>query len=349
MKAVLRAARSDRDGAVLLATWLVLYLVLALVLGGRFFSVPNLQSMAIQVSSLGMLALAMSLAMLSGGIDLSIVSTAALSSIVGAFVMSGRWIGVSDGNEGMITALGVLAVLLTALLCGIVNGVLIARFSVPPILATLATMIFYSGVALAMTNGQSIAVATATLSTLSTATFAYVPFPFLVMVVAYVVLGFVLARRRLGRRLYLIGESVTALRFSGARTERVTLAVYTGSGLLAGFAAMLMLASQNTAREGFGESYLLQAILVAVLAGFNPDGGSGRVRNLAIAVVVLQSLQSAFSILGFSPFAKNFVWGAALLVIMVMSYFARRDRRKVATPSAGPELPVVTSPVPAER
>ena len=328
MRSQLTHIRNDRNGVVLLFTGIILYIVLGFGLGGKFFSVPNFQSMAVQVSSLGMLSIAMSLAMLSGGIDLSIVSIAALSSIAGAYVMSGQWIGVTPGNDLSVTALGVVVVLITATMCGAINGLLIARCSVPPILATLGTMIFFSGVALAITDGQSIAVTARSLAGLSTSTVLDIPVAFVLLLASFVVVGFVLGRRPLGRRIYLLGDSATTLRFTGARNDRVTFSVYTVSGLLSGLAAVLMLASQNAAREGFGESYQLQAILVAVLAGFDPDGGRGRVSNVLIAVAVLQSLQSAFSIMGYSPFAKNLVWGALLLVVMVLNDVSQRERRQ---------------------
>ncbi|MDC4232524.1 ABC transporter permease [Actinomyces sp. B33] len=331
-KATEKLLRGDRDTAMLVTTGLILYFGLGALLGARFYSIANFQSMAIQMSSLGLLSLAMSLAMLSGGIDLSIVSIAAVSSIAGAYVMSGDLVSITASNDLPLTLAGIVTILIVATLCGATNGLLISRFSVPPILATLGTMIFFSGIALAATNGNSIGVATSSLSSVSTLTIAAIPISFLVIVLAFGAMWYLLSRRRVGRRIYLIGESITAARFSGIRTDSIKFRVYTISGFLSGIAAVLMLASQNSAREGFGESYQLQAILVAVLAGFDPDGGRGRVPNVLLAVIVLQSLQSAFSILGYSPFAKTFVWGVLLLGVMVLNfYLRRRSHRRSAT------------------
>lgn len=318
-----RRITGDMDAVVLLIAWLALYLILAGVLGGRFFSVANFQSMAVQVSSLGMLSLAMSLAMLTGGIDLSVVSIAALSSIAGAYVMSSYLVPITAENDLGITIFGIIVIIAVALACGLANGFLVGKLSVPPILATLGTMIFYSGIALAVTNGQSIGVKTTSLSPLGTTTLAGVPVVFWVLLICFGTMAAWLTFRPMGRRVYLYGESKTALKFAGVRTDRIPLSIYTLSGLFSGIAAVFMLCSQNAAREGFGESYLLQAILVAVLAGFDPDGGRGRVSNVLIAVVVLQSLQSAFSIMGYSPFTKNLVWGALLLAVMVLNYLLR--------------------------
>lgn len=325
MKSILSRVLHDREGLVLAGITVILLIALAILLGSRFYSVTNFQSMALQVSSFGFLALAMGLSMLTGGIDLSIVSTAALASISGALVLSGKVLPLEGTSEGTLLLLAVAVTIATGLICGLVNGLLIAKLSVPPILATLGTMIFYSGVGLAITNGQSVPVIVQTLSAYGELTVAGIPLLFLGVAVTYVIVAFVLNKRRFGRKVYLLGESMISLRFSGIRSERVTIAVYTIVGGLVGCAALVMLATLNSARVGFGESYLLQSILVVVLAGFNPYGGVGRVSSLAIAVLLLQALQSAFSIFQFSPFAKDLVWGGMLLLVMIVNFAVRHQ------------------------
>ena len=306
----------DAHSATLLGVLLLLHLGLAATLGARFFDLTNLQSMSIQMAVFGFLALAMALSMLTGGIDLSIVSTAALSGITGAYAMSGS-LGLDGAGEGTLLLYGVAVTLVTGLLCGVVNGLLIAKVGVPPILATLATMIFYAGIGAAVTSGSSVAVKGQLLSRIGQLTVASVPLLFVVLIGAFVVAGYALQRRVLGRFVYLLGESPAVMTFSGVRHERITVSIYAFCGLLSGIAGVVTLSVVNSARVGFGESYLLQAILVVVLAGFDPFGGRGRVLNLAVGIVLLQSLQSAFSSYGFSPFAKDLVWGLLLLVVIV--------------------------------
>ena len=330
MKSSLARVLRDRETVVLVGMAVLLLVLLGFALGGRFYSVSNFQSIALQVSSFGFLALAMGLSMLTGGIDLSIVSTAALASIGGALVLSGDLIPITDSNQGTLILLAVAVTVVVGLLCGLINGLLIAKLSVPPILATLGTMIFYGGVGLVITNGQSVPVLVPALSEAGGMTVASIPVLFVVLCAAYILVAYLLGKRRFGRKIYLLGESVTSLRFSGIRSERVIVAVYTLIGGLVGIAAVVMLATLNSARVGFGESYLLQAILVVVLAGFNPYGGTGRVGNLAIAVLLLQVLQNAFSIFQFSPFAKNLVWGGMLLIVMMVNFLVRNAGKKRA-------------------
>ena len=123
----------------------------------------------------------------------------------------------------------------------------------------------------------------------------------------------------IGRELYFYGSNPVASLFSGHRVNRTLVLAYAAAGIFVGLAAMVMVARVNSARVGFGETYLLQALLVVVLAGFDPFGGRGRFGNLLLAVIMLQVLQTGFTILNFSPFVKNLAWGSALVIVMVLS------------------------------
>lgn len=344
MNGVLQKLARDRNLTVLsLLTFATLAILIA-TLGGRFLSSNNLQSMGTQVAEFGLLALAMGLAMLLGGIDLSIVSAAVLAGIVGTKFLSGDVIPLTPGNESTVMVLGAAAMILTGMACGLLNGLLIAKLSIPPILATLATLIFFGGVGMVITDGQSVPVNIPAFASLGVSTVAAVPVVFLLMAAVFVAVGFTLRRTRMGRRIYLYGENNVALRFTGVRNERLVILTYLLIGLIVGLAAMIMVSRVNSARVGFGESYLLQAILVVVLAGFDPYGGRGRVSSLVLGLVLLQSLQSAFTILRFDPYMKTFIWGAALLLIMVINHVLNRGsgRRKHTTepgtpPVAGPQ------------
>lgn len=321
----------DRYLLVILGLICIAYVIMSLTLGSRFFSVPNFQSMAIQLAEFGLLALAMGVAMLSGGIDLSIVSAAVLSGIVAAEILSGNVVPVTDSNHATLVAFAVLAALLVGLACGAFNGLLIAKVSIPPILATLATMIFFTGLSMAITNGSGVTIRVPEYTQISTITLGGVPIIFLIMCGMFVIFSILLGKSRTGRTLYLYGENKVATRFSGLRSERTIIWSYILIGLLVSVAALVMISRTNSARVGYGDSYLLQAILVVVLAGFDPYGGRGRVLSVGFGLVLLQSLQSAFTILQFNAFVKQFLWGSMLLLVMALNhFFGYLERRRLA-------------------
>ncbi|MCC5950247.1 MAG: ABC transporter permease [Nitriliruptoraceae bacterium] len=329
--------RDDRERLTLLVTTLIVTFVLYQMLGQRVFSVGGMQSMSIQVSEFGFLALAMGLAMLTAGIDLSVVAAAGLSGVMSATVLSGRVIPITDENQGMLLVLGIAAALITGLLTGLVNGLIIAKVSVPPILATLGTMVFFTGIGMALTSGNSVPNQVAAFPLIANTAIGPFPVPFVMLATAFVVVALILSRTRFGRQVYLFGENQVALRFTGARTERVIILTYVLIGFLVGCAAIIMVARANSMRVGFGESYLLQAILVVVLSGFNPYGGKGRVSNLAMGLVLLQLLSTSMNAFAFSPYARNLVWGLILLFVMIVNHLSGNFRKRPRRDAAGSE------------
>jgi simple sugar transport system permease protein len=131
----------------------------------------------------------------------------------------------------------------------------------------------------------------------------------------------------LGINLYLVGTNAKAAAFSGIRTARTLILSYMLSGALASIAGIIMTARTNAAKADYGASYILQSILVAVLGGTNPSGGSGNVVGILMAVLSLQFLSSGFNMLRFSNFAKEFIWGVFLLAIMIVNYYTN-ERHK---------------------
>lgn len=347
MSRVRRLIGRDQNFAILVGLTILIYAILVPTLGPRFLSEANLQSMATQVAEFGLLALAMGLAMLTAGIDLSIVSAAVLAAVVGSKFLSGDFITITESNQSVVMVIGIVAMLITGMLTGLVNGTLVAKFSVPPILATLGTYIVFNGISTVITDARAVSVAVDDYSDIAVITVANVPLIFVLMIVAYIAVAFFLRNVRTGRRIYLYGENSVALRFTGARNERVVMLTYILIGLLAGLAGLIISSRANGVKVGYGDTYLLQAILVVVLAGFNPYGGRGRVASLFVGLLMLQSLQSAFTIMQFNPFMRKFIWGAMLLVVMVVNHVVNR-RAARATAATGPDAPPPTPPASAK-
>lgn len=316
----------DTNISILLFVFVIVTLSLSLILKDKFFSINNFQSMAFQISEFGFLAIAMSLAMLTGGIDLSIVANAGLSGIVAAFIMSGEILDIESVNNIALIIIAIISALACSTLCGFFNGFLIAKMSIPPILATLGTMIFYTGIGMALTNGESVRVGVKNFYKIGSKTLFEIPYIFILLVITFFVISFILSKTKFGRQIYMVGQNPVALRFSGIDPERVLIKTYTLIGFLVGISSVIIVARVNSARMGFGDTYQLQAILVAVLGGINPDGGKGKVLGVALGITVIQFLQSAFTILQFTPYAKKLIWGVLLLIVMVINYFINNKK-----------------------
>jgi len=301
--------------ATLVILLLALWTVFAIAIGDRFFSVDTLQSMAFQMPELGLLSLAMMLALLSGGLNLSIIATANLTGLTIAFVLT-RTI---PGSEGIAWVgwqmLALVAGFAVAGLVGLVNGFVIAYLGVSPILATLGTMTMCKGLSIGITRGNVISGFPDPIVFLGNGTLGGVPVALLIFLALCVPIAVLLNKSPFGHKIYMIGSSEKATRYSGVDTKRVLLGVYVLSSLLAVVAALVMMARFNSANAAYGESYLLVTILAAVLGGVDPFGGFGKVGGLIMALILLQVISSAFNLLDFSPFLTVAIWGALIIVV----------------------------------
>lgn len=305
------------------------FALMSLLRSDLFFTAQNFQSMAFQFPEYALLSLAMMLAMLTGGIDLSVIGTANLSGIIGALILTTLAPNAAGtGAETLaVVALAILASLSVGALCGALNGVAIAAVGIPPILATLGTGLIFTGLAIVITGGRAVLGFPDVFAVIGNGLVGPIPVPVLVFAAVAGALAFVLSRTTFGLRIYLMGANPLASRFAGIDNAGITLRVYTLCGALSASAGLVLMSRANSAKADYGASYLLLAVLIAVLGGTNPYGGAGRVGGVILAVLALQFVSSGFNMLQFSNFAKELVWGLTLLVVMGLSE-VRLSRRR---------------------
>lgn len=295
----------------------------------RFPRFATAQSMMFQLPELGLLALAMLLPLISGGLNLAIIATTNQCALLMAFVMKAL---APEWGEGFAIVAGLGAGLCHASAIGLVSGLLVANMGVHPILVTLGTMSVIDGVSIWLTRGTVIAGFPPSFVAVGNATLMGVPVSFVVLLLVAALVGLVLRRTPFGAAVYMIGSNLEATRFSGVDTRRVLTGVYFLSSVLCFVAAVLMMTRFNSASAGYAQSYLLVTILAAVLGGVDPFGGFGRVSGLVLALVVLQVISSGFNLLGLSQHLTLAIWGLTLIGVMAVKtlwpiLFAKLSRR----------------------
>lgn len=305
------------------------FVVISIFLPTKFLTIRNYQSMFSQIPEFGFLAIAMMLAMLTGGIDLSVVATANLAGIAAAlFLTKYNLLQVGGYEELFIIIVAILAALIISLICGFLNGILVAYVGVPAILATLGTMGLFSGIAIIVTKGYGIVGFPEKFLYIGSGTIFLIPVPMIIFIICAFLVVIILNRTKFGFSIYMVGSNPVAARFSGIKNEKVLIKTYMMSGLLAGLASIIMISRVNSVRPGYGEVYLLQAILVCVLGGVDPTGGSGKISGLVMGIITLQVLQSGFNILSFSPFFKKVIWGLILILVMVINFYRNKSSQE---------------------
>jgi simple sugar transport system permease protein len=323
--------------AGLAALLILLVIVNAVLLPGQFATFGTLQSMMFQLPELGMLALAMVIALISGGLNLAIIATANQCALLMAFTLKAL---APAGASGSMIALAIVAALIVglilALVIGLITGFLVANMGVHPILVTLGTMSVINGISIYLTRGTVIAGIPEPFLVIGNGVVFGIPIPFLILAATAALVAFILNRTPFGIAVFMIGSNLEAARYAAIDTKRVLIGVYTLSSVLCFLAACLMLARFNSASAGYAESYLLITILAAVLGGIDPFGGFGRISGLILALAVLQVISSSFNLLGLSQHLTLAIWG--LTLIAVMGFKA----------AAGPIARLLVKPTPKE-
>ena len=318
----------------LLGLLVILMIVMGILAPGKFLTVKNFKNMGFQMAEFGILAIGMSVVIMTGGINLSIVNSAMLGSIVSAMVMRTLY----NGGEGMapvpVIVIGILLTILVTIVCGMVNGFFVAYVGVLPILVTLGTQTVFNGISLNITRGSGISGFPTEFTRIGAGTLGQVPYTILIYLVVIIVAYLMIERSRWGISIYMVGGNEKATRFSGINTKKSIMGVYVFSAVASGLAGILMTSRYNSARADYGTSYTMQAVAATVLGGTSINGGSGHVLGTVIAVAIIQVISSGFNILGVNRNFTDIATGLILVGVLGMNHFlsvssAKRVRAEV--------------------
>lgn len=322
----------DKNFTRLFALFILLFALCAVLKPELFLRWSNFQSMAKQFPEFGLMAIGVALAMLTGGIDLSIVNIANLSAVAAAKIMvtgAPRGTPVDQTIRVIITAIAVALAL--GALCGIVNGLLISKIGIPAILATLGSGQLFMGLAIVITNGRPVSGLPMLYSRYGNRNLGgSIPMVLVVFAACALVIGLILAKTRFGAKLYMLGSNAKAAAFTGLKNARLIILTYMMSGILGAVAGLIMMARSNSAKADYGISYTMQSILVAVLGGISPNGGKGNVIGVVMAVLILQLLSSALNMFeNISNFYRDILWGVVMIGVLITNYYINaREVRK---------------------
>ena len=296
------------------------FALMAFLSPDRFLSPQNLTSMAFQFPEFAILALAMTITMLTGGIDLSVVGVANFSAVTAALILTSfADPGMATGDSLVWLSVAVLASLAIGAACGLVNGTLVAQFGLPPILATLGSGLVFTGFAIAMTGGSAVMGFPQVVAWIGNERVLGVPVPLILFGLLALALHLVLTRTAFGLRVTMYGANPLAALYAAVDINRMILKVYVMAGVFSSIAGLVIMSRANSAKADYGSSYLLLAVLIAVLGGVNPYGGYGRVIGVILAVLSMQFLSSGLNMLQVSNFARELIWGALLIFVMIIN------------------------------
>jgi rhamnose transport system permease protein len=311
--AVLRRLKFSRE-VVLLGVLIVLMVVMS-VLSPLFLTVGNLLNTSRFFVEVGLMALGMTLIIITGGIDLSVGSNLALVSVAVGFSYAG----------GLPLPLAIVFGLVVGVAAGLFNGLFITLLDLHPLVVTLGTFALFQGLAYGLTEAQAVSDFPAWFAYFGQAYLLnVVPGQLFIFIVAVVVVWLILSRTRFGRYVYAIGNNEEAAHFSGVPVRRVKLALYSGIGLLVGMAAVIYTSRVYTARGDSGLGLELDVISAVVLGGASIYGGSGTIGGTVLGVLIIATLRNGLVLAGVPSTWQVFVLGVLLLVAVFLNEFFRR-------------------------
>jgi rhamnose transport system permease protein len=301
-------------------TFLAILLVLALVVlsfqSDKFFTVANLLNQGRLMTEVGLIAIAMTFIIATGGIDLSVGSILGMTAIL---------LGVFWQNLGLPLPIAALTAIAVGAFAGFANGLIITRFRVPPLIATLATLALYRGLAEGISQARSVRGYPEWFYVLGQGNVLGVPTQLWILALAAIVASIILAYTRWGRTTYAIGSNEVAARFSGLSVEGTKLALYTASGFAAAVAAVIFVSRVSTTRSDMGTGIELDAITAVVLGGTSIFGGRGTILGTMVGLCLIQALKNGLSLAGVKGDGTVMLIGVVLILAVLASTLFERS------------------------
>ncbi len=292
-----------------------------------FLNTDNLLNVAGQMAEIAIIAIGMTMVIITGGIDLSVGSLIALSSVVAALLIEKLAGGVEAGTLGMIacSAAGIAA----CAAVGLFSGAMVILLDIPPFIVTLAMMLVASGTALQLAHGQAVYHIPASFVWLGGGKGpGGVPNSVVLMVALYIVAHVAMSRMAIGRYIYAVGGTREAARLSGVPVTVVLLLVYTVCGALAGLGGIIMTSRLASASPIYGVSYELSVIAAVVVGGTSISGGEGKILGTLIGASTIAVIQNGMNLLGIDPYSQKIVLGAVILAAVLLDTVKRKGGSK---------------------
>nr|WP_232219637.1 ribose ABC transporter permease [Carnobacterium pleistocenium] len=289
---------------------LIVLVILVTVVNPGFISPNNLLNLLRQVSTNALIAFGMTFVIITGGIDLSVGSTLALSSALMAGAIA----------SGLDPILAMVLSLFAGTAFGAVNGLLITKGRMAPFIATLATMTIYRGLTLVYTNGNPITgIGDSFIFKFVGRGYLFgIPFPVVLMIISFILLYILLHKMTFGRKTFAIGGNEKAAFIAGIKNDRIKTGIYAISGLMASLAGIIITSRLDSAQPTAGTSYEMDAIASVVLGGTSLSGGRGRLVGTLIGALIIGTLNNGMNLLGISSFYQQVVKGIVIIIAVLL-------------------------------
>lgn len=299
---------------------LVVIILFFTVTTDTFLTSKNILNICRQISMIGICSVGMTMVLLTGGIDISVGSIIALVGVAAAKLI---------GEAGMAIFPAMLIGVAAGALCGLINGIMVAKFDVPALITTLAMQTMARGAAYILTSGIPIYGLPEEIKTLGQGYFFKIPIPVIIMALIFLFGWWLLEQTRFGRYTYAIGGNQEVARLSGINVLKMKIFIYTLSGLFAGLSGVIMLSRINSGQPATSSGFEMDVITGAVLGGISVAGGEGKLVNVIAGVLIMGMLSNGMTLMNLDEYWQWVVKGIVLLLAVTFDNMQRKRNAKV--------------------
>lgn len=314
--------KKNQYTAILLVLMVLVMIIFTITKGGTFWKLGTWRGILMQFPEYGVMTVGVMFCFIIGCIDMSFVMLGNFATVIAVMYMGTRM--TDDMSKGAQAFLILQAFLIVAVICavgGVINGLLIAKLGIPPVIATIAMQMVWMGISIGITKGKSLStVPSLYIEVGHSNILGFIPFPLFVFLIVFIFAALILKFTTYGKKLYMCGTNMKAAKFSAINTDRMIIGTFVLCDVICGIGSMLMVSTLNCAKADNGESYVMKVILILVLAGILPDGGIGSIGNMIFSILIIQMVTSGVNMFqGLNTYHASMIYGGLLVLVLVLS------------------------------
>lgn len=292
----------------ILIAFILICIVLAIA-SPKFLTIPNIRIILTQVSINALLAFGVTFVIITGGIDLSLGSVLAVSGVIAAMFAH---------PDTYPVIVPILLGLLTGAAFGLFNGAIITKSKVPPFIVTLGTMTIARGAALILSNGRPVSNLSDSFNFIGGGQIAGIPFPIIILIVAFIICSLILNKTIWGRYMYAVGGNETAAKASGINVKKVKMMVYVLCGILTAIGGILLTSRITTGQPNSGLGFELDAIAAAIIGGTSTAGGKGTIAGTLLGALIIGVISNGLDLLNVSSYYQQLAMGIIIIAAVIL-------------------------------
>lgn len=328
--------KKNQYTAILLVLLMIVMLIFTVMKPETFWKLGTWKGIVMQFPEFGVMAIGLMFCFLIGCIDMSFVMLGNFATIIGVqYILSHTSDGMTNAQVMGVILVAFIIVMLIGALGGVINGLLVCKLNIPPVIATIAMQMVWLGISTGITKGSTLSLKTVPLYAEigHSNVLGFIPFPLFVFIIVFIAAMLILKYTTYGEKLYMCGTNLKAAKFSAVNTDGMIITTFVICDVICCIGSLLMVSTLNSAKADNGESYVMKIILILVLAGILPDGGIGKIGNMIFSVFIIQIITSGVNMFSqLNTYHGSFIYGGLLVIVLILSTFMKNGGIKVRKP-----------------